>query len=164
VREGRDATYWVRLRAFCDALGGRTPAAQLGLSLLEQQTGAKDPVFGRLLNARVNGTPAGAASLRTGLHAALSRSLVLDLAPAVESAAPAALPLLAGRAGPARAAAAARALRLGLISGEQARAAFAPTPPAEGVAPAAAPLPPRSLTWRRRGGCRGRRAIRRSTG
>jgi hypothetical protein len=85
-----------------------------------------------------DGAAPGAASLRTGLHAALSRALKLDLAPAVETAAPAALVPLATTEGPARTAAAARALRLGLIRTE-ARAAYAPPPSAVTIAPAATP-------------------------
>jgi hypothetical protein len=118
VRAERDASYWVKLRAYCDAIGGRGPAAQLALTLLEQQ-GVKDEPFFRLTNAVLAGEGAatGTASLRNGLHAALSRRLALDLAPAVERAAPAAVAVLAAQAGapePVRAAAQARAAALGL--------------------------------------------------
>jgi hypothetical protein len=144
LRTGRDEPYFVRLRAFCEARAGRAPAAQLALRLLEE-SGGRDEPFGRLIGAVTNATPPGAASLRTGLHAALSRQLELNLAPAVETAAPAALANLASKAGPARAPAAARALRLGLISAEAA-AAYAPSPAApaaEGATPepTAAPTP-----------------------
>jgi hypothetical protein len=87
AQEGRDQPFFVRLRAYCDAVAGRTAQAQLALSLVEQGAG-RDATFARLLGALLAGEGAspGAASLQTALHTALSRRLALDLAPAVPKA------------------------------------------------------------------------------
>ncbi len=77
---GRGETYWLRLRAFCLAEAGQAGQAQLTFELAQSQ--ARDAVYGRLMAARLAGTPAGAASLRNGLDLALSRALGLDLAAA----------------------------------------------------------------------------------
>jgi hypothetical protein len=78
---GREDVYWLRLRAYCQALGGQADQAQLTFDLA--QTQARDPVFGRLMGARLaGGGDPGAPSLRNGLDYALSRSLGLDLAAA----------------------------------------------------------------------------------
>ena len=78
---GRDDIYWLRLRAYCQAIGGHADQAQLTFDLA--QTQAKDPIYGRLMGAKIAGTgDPGAASLRNGLDFALSRSLGLDLAAA----------------------------------------------------------------------------------
>lgn len=75
---GRDDIYWLRLRAYCQAIGGQADQAQLTFDLA--QTQAKDPVFGRLMGAKIAGVgDPGVASLRNGLDFALSRSLGLDL-------------------------------------------------------------------------------------
>jgi hypothetical protein len=79
----REEAYWLRLRAYCQALAGQTAQAQLTFELAQAQ--AKDATFARLMAARLNGTPPGAASLRNGLDFALSRSLSLDLAAAKPS-------------------------------------------------------------------------------
>lgn len=86
---GRGDIYWLRLRAFCQAEAEQSDQAHLTFELA--QTQARDAVLGRLMGARLNGTPPGAASLRNGLDLALSRSLKLDLsatkpAPAVAAA------------------------------------------------------------------------------
>lgn len=87
---GRDDIYWLRLRTYCQAIAGHPDQAQLTFDLAQAQ--AKDPVFARLMSAKIAGTGnPGAASLRNGLDVALSRSLGLDLAaakpsPAVEAA------------------------------------------------------------------------------
>jgi len=88
----RGGPYWLRLRAFCQAIGDQHDAAQLTLSLAVQQT--KDADYARLMNALLSGAPAGAANLRNGVNYALSRKLGLDLssAAAVASAAPALKP------------------------------------------------------------------------
>lgn len=86
---GRDEIYWLRLRAYCQALGGHTDQAQLTFELAQSQ--ARDVIFGRLMGAKIAGAGnPGAASLRNGLDYALSRSLGLDLSAAKPSAAVAA--------------------------------------------------------------------------
>jgi hypothetical protein len=87
---GRDDIYWVRLRTYCQAVAGKTAEAQLTFDLAQSQ--AKDPIFGRLMAAKLagGGNP-GAPSLRNGLDYVLSRSLGLDVtqakaAPAVAAA------------------------------------------------------------------------------
>jgi len=77
---GRGEAYWLRLRTFCQAEAGQGAQAQLTFELAQAQ--ARDAVYGRLMAAKLAGTPAGAASLRNGLDLALSRSLGLDLAAA----------------------------------------------------------------------------------
>ena len=86
---GRDEVYWLRLRAYCQALAGQAGQAQLTFELA--QTQARDVAFGRLMSAKLagSGNP-GPASLRNGLDYALSRSLGLDLATAKASPAVAA--------------------------------------------------------------------------
>jgi hypothetical protein len=75
---GRDEIYWLRLRAYCQALAGQTGEAQLTFELAQNQ--ARDSIFGRLMTAKLSGVGnPGAASLRNGLDYALSRSLGLDL-------------------------------------------------------------------------------------
>jgi hypothetical protein len=85
---GREETYWLRLRAYCQLLAGQKPQAQLTFDLAQSQ--ARDAVYGRLMGARLNGTPPGAAALRNGLDLALSRALNLDLSAAKPSPAVAA--------------------------------------------------------------------------
>jgi len=86
---GRDEIYWLRLRAYCQAIAGQKAEAQLTLELAQSQ--ARDPVFGRLMAAKLAGAGSpGAASLRNGLDYALSRSLGLDLGQAKASPAVAA--------------------------------------------------------------------------
>jgi hypothetical protein len=80
----RGAPYWLRLRAFCQALAGQHDAAQLTLSLAVQQT--KDAEYARLMNALLSGTPAGAANLKNGVNYALSRKLGLDVSSAAAQA------------------------------------------------------------------------------
>ena len=77
----RGAPYWLRLRAFCQAIGDQHDAAQLTLTLAAQQT--KDADYARLMNALLSGTPAGAANLKNGINYALSRKLGLDVSSAV---------------------------------------------------------------------------------
>jgi hypothetical protein len=81
LAEDRDDPYWLKLRAYCQATGGQAAQAQLTFELASAQ--AKDPVFTRLMGAKLagSGNP-GAASLRNGLDYALSKSLGLDLAAA----------------------------------------------------------------------------------
>ncbi|MFZ5719381.1 MAG: hypothetical protein ACOY5Y_07940 [Pseudomonadota bacterium] len=74
---GRGETYWLRLRAFCQAEAGQTAQAQLTFDLAQAQ--ARDATYGRLMTAKLGGGEPGAASLRNGLDLALSRGLGLDL-------------------------------------------------------------------------------------
>ncbi len=93
----RGAGYWLRLRAFCQARAGQEDAAQLTLSLVQQQAlqqqaqkgGGGDADYVRLMSAVVAGTPPGAANLRNGINYALSRKLGLDLGAAWATASPA---------------------------------------------------------------------------
>jgi hypothetical protein len=97
---GRDALYWLRLRTYCQAIAGHADQARLTFELAQAQ--AKDPVFGRLMAAKLAGAGnPGAASLRNGLDYALSKTLGLDLAaakasPAVAAALSGADPIGAG--------------------------------------------------------------------
>jgi hypothetical protein len=90
LSSGRDETYWLRLRTYCQAIAGHPDQAQLTFDLAQSQ--AKDVTFGRLMGAKLAGAgDPGAAALRNGLDYALSRSLGLDLtvakpAPAVAAA------------------------------------------------------------------------------
>lgn len=86
--EGRGQAYWLRLRAYCQALAGQTAEAQLTFDLAQSQ--ARDAVYGRLMAAKLSGAAPGAASLRNGLDLALSRSLGLDIGAAKASPAVAA--------------------------------------------------------------------------
>ena len=84
LSSGRDEIYWLRLRTYCQAIAGHADQAQLTFDLAQAQ--AKDPVFGRLMAAKLAGAGnPGAASLRNGLDYALSRSLGLDLGAAKAS-------------------------------------------------------------------------------
>jgi len=98
LTDGRDEPYWLKLRTYCQALAGQ--AAQAGLTFDLATAQSKDPVFARLMGAKLagGGNP-GPASLRNGLDYALSRSLGLDLAAA--KPAPAVAAALAGPADPA---------------------------------------------------------------
>lgn len=90
----RSATYWLRLRAFCQLKAGQTDAAQLTFQLVQQQT--KDADYARLMGAALAGTPPGAANLKNGVNYALSRRLSLDVqsAAAVATASPALKPVV----------------------------------------------------------------------
>jgi hypothetical protein len=81
LTDGRDDIYWMRLRAYCQAIAGQGAQAQLTFDLAQSQ--AKDAVYGRLMAAKIAsaGDP-GPPSLRNGLDYALSRNLGLDLAAA----------------------------------------------------------------------------------
>ncbi|MGH6965759.1 MAG: hypothetical protein ACREE0_14865 [Phenylobacterium sp.] len=87
---GRDDIYWLRLRAYCQAIDGKAAQAQLTFELAQNQS--RDAVFGRLMAVKLaGGGDPGAASLRNGLDFALSRNLGLNLeaakpAPAVAAA------------------------------------------------------------------------------
>ena len=84
----RGGLYWLRLRAYCQALAGKPDQAQLTFTLANQQ--GKDVTLSRLMTVMINGAGvAGPASLRNGLEYALSRQLKLDLTAASASASPA---------------------------------------------------------------------------
>ena len=86
---GRDETYWLKLRGFCQAIAGQSAQARLTFELAQGQV--KDPIFTRLMGARLAGVGnPGPASLRNGLDFALSRALGLDLTTARPSPAVAA--------------------------------------------------------------------------
>lgn len=80
--EGREAAYWMRLRAYCQFKAGQTAAAQLTLDLAQAQ--AKDATFARLMGAALNGGDPGAPADRNGLDVALSRTLGLATVGRVE--------------------------------------------------------------------------------
>ncbi len=127
LKTARDQPYWLRLRAYCLAHANKTAEAQLAFRLATPAATTPTDAYARLMEARmVEGAPAGEASARSPIELALSRDLNLDLAPAIATATPAALRVLAidPAAGPAVNLAAGRAaLRQGLITGEAARAA-----------------------------------------
>jgi hypothetical protein len=96
LSSGRDDVYWLRLRTYCQAVGGHADQAQLTFDLAQAQE--RDPVFARLMGAKLAGVgDPGPASLRNGLDYALSRNLGLDLSAA--KPAPAVAAALAGGAG-----------------------------------------------------------------
>src|SRR5690606_4097100 len=147
LQAGRDGEWWLRLRAVCALIAGRGPAAQVTYDLWRQQ-GGDDAVFERLFERALAGERGGgAAETRDALAWALSRRL--ELTPPTDLArAPAALVQALARESRApragRLAATARALRLELITPDEARAVYAP-PEALGApaaTDAAAPPPP----------------------
>lgn len=147
LQAGRGGEWWLRLRAVCELVAGRAPAAQLTLDLWRQQ-GGRDAVFERLFARALAGeTGEGAAETGDALAWALSRRLGLAPAADLSGAHPALIQALAGDSRAPRAArlaAVARGLRLGLVSPETARLAYAP-PEALGApaaTDAAAPPPP----------------------
>ena len=92
---GREAIYWLRLRAYCQVKAGQVDAAQLTFDLAQGQ--ARDAIFGRLMTAKLSGSgDPGPAALRNGLDFALSRNLGLPLD--LSRAAPAVAVALAGEA------------------------------------------------------------------
>lgn len=83
LQTGRDGLYWLKLRAYCEAIAGK-PSAHLSLTLALEK--AKDPVFARLMTAlTTSAADPGAASDRNGLERALSRRLQLALPPPAPS-------------------------------------------------------------------------------
>lgn len=82
---GRSELYWLRLRAYCQAISGQADAAQLTMTLANEQ--GRDPVFTRLMLALTLGAEPGAASSRNGLELAASRRL--GLTPTTAGAPPA---------------------------------------------------------------------------
>jgi hypothetical protein len=154
LQQGRDGSWWLKLRAYCSVVDKQLPAAQVALDLW-RQGGGKAPAFDRLMTAASAGTAPGKAALDDALTYALSRRLQLDLSSAL-AAAP--LPVLAALARDASTApdvrleAAARALRAGAVPVQTVRdlylaaATLPAAPAATGAAPAAmAPTPPATL-------------------
>jgi hypothetical protein len=96
----RGTVYWLKLRAYCQAIGGQTDAAGLTLSLAT--AGGKEPAYARLMGVLLAGAgDPGPASLRSGVEYALSNRLSLALGPAMATATPALAAELAGPAGAA---------------------------------------------------------------
>ncbi|MDO8379246.1 hypothetical protein [Phenylobacterium sp.] len=86
---GREDAYWLRLRAYCQLKAGNSGVAQLTFDLAQSQ--ARDPVYGRLMGAKLaGGGDPGAPALRNGLDYALTRNLGLPVngpaSPAVAAA------------------------------------------------------------------------------
>jgi hypothetical protein len=127
LQEGRDGPWWLKLRAFCRLAAGETAAAQVTLDLWRQK-GAKEPGFDALMAAAVQGGAGGKASLSDPLAYALTRRLKLDptaALPAAPAAVAVAIAQDAAAAPTARIAAAARALRLGVLSADTVRTVYA---------------------------------------
>lgn len=78
--EGRGDIYWMRLRAYCQAVAGEEAAAQLTFELAQSQS--RDATYGRLMTALIAGGAPGPAAMRNGLDASLSRRLGLAGDPA----------------------------------------------------------------------------------
>lgn len=89
VTENRGDPYWLRLRAFCEAIGGQTEAAQLTLTLATARE-PKGSAYPRLMGALIAGAGSpGEASLKSGVEYALSRKLGLNMDAARAAASPA---------------------------------------------------------------------------
>lgn len=86
VTVGRGEAYWLRLRAYCQAVGGEADAAQLSLTLAQEK--ARDATYGRLMTALLVGGEPGAPSARNGVETALSRKLGLALPAPADSPPP----------------------------------------------------------------------------
>ena len=77
---GRDTPYWLRLRAYCQIIGGQIDAASLTFDLANQAE--RDPVYARLMGVLLAGAGSpGAPSYRNGLEIALGRKLGLASPP-----------------------------------------------------------------------------------
>ncbi len=74
---GRSDLYWLRLRAYCQAILGQSDAAQLSLTLANDA--GRDAAYLRLMTAILVGGDPGPASVRNGVNLALSRRLGLKL-------------------------------------------------------------------------------------
>jgi len=98
--EGRDAAYWLRLRASCLALDGAIPAAELTAELARAQ--AESPNFDILFDALVLDRPAPEDfQPRTALQLTLLEALAPGVRLIPHEDAPAWLHLAAERTGPA---------------------------------------------------------------
>jgi hypothetical protein len=154
LQQGRDGAWWLKLRAYCSLVGKQPAAAQVTLDLW-RQGGGRAPAFERLMNAAINGTPAGKPALDEPLVFALSRRLGLELAAAVPTTPmPETVALARDPNTPqaTRLEALARALRLDAVPVQAVRDAYlaaagASAPPPPGAAPGwtATPTPPPSL-------------------
>jgi hypothetical protein len=88
LQAGRQAVYWIRLRAYCQARAGRTAEAQLTLSLAAQEHA--EAAYMRMMGVVLaGGGDPGAPSLRDGIDYALTHQLQLDPRPALPGAPPA---------------------------------------------------------------------------
>ena len=155
LQAGRDGPWWLKLRAYCSVAVDKQPAAAQVTMDLWRQGGGRAPAFERLMNAAINGTPAGKPALDEPLVFALSRRLGLDLTAAVPTAPmPETVALARDPNTPqaTRLEALARALRLDAVPVQAVRDAYlaaagASPPPPPGAAPgwAATPTPPPSL-------------------
>ena len=97
--EGRDAPYWLRLRASCLALDGAIPAAELTAELARAQ--AESPNFDLLFDALVLGRPAPEDfQPRTALQLTLLEALAPGVRLSPHEDAPTWLHLAAERTGP----------------------------------------------------------------
>jgi hypothetical protein len=150
LQENRNGSWWLKLRAYCSLVAGKPEAGQILLDLW-RQGGGKDPTFDRLATAAFTGAAGGKtplkASLSDPLNYGLSKRLKLDLAPALAEASPGIVAAIAADENepPAlRIAAAARGLRLGLVSPDAARTIYAAAPlaPPDAAGGAGAPPPP----------------------
>ncbi len=97
--EGRDTAYWLRVRAFCLALDGNIPAAELTAELARAQSA--DDSFDRLFDALTLGQdlPSNAAP-RSGLELAIAEVLAPDTRIVPDETAPDWLQHAAERTGP----------------------------------------------------------------
>lgn len=127
LQQDRDAPFELKLRVYCSVVAGQPAAAQVTLDLW-RQGGGKDATFDRLASVAAGGAVSKRAPLKASLadplNYALSRRLKLDLAPALDEAAPAIAAAVANDAStppPLRAEAGARALRTGALSPEAVR-------------------------------------------
>ncbi len=84
----RGGAYWLKLRAYCQAIAGEADAAALTVNLAT--AGGKEPAYARLMGVLLAGSgDPGPASLRSGVDYGLSRRLALNLGPAMANATPA---------------------------------------------------------------------------
>ena len=148
LSDGRDAPYWLQLRAFCLIRAGKLDQAQLALDFAAQ-SGARNAQLQHMLTAAqgVKAAPNDPAQAANALGFAISRFEKADFSGTLPSAAiPALIALSADETQPAdvRRKAAARLLASGASSAEAVRSALrAPVGP-----PSTPPLP---QTGRRKG-------------
>jgi hypothetical protein len=129
LSSGRGELYWLRLRAYCQAIA-KAPAAGLSLQLAEQQ--GAGAAYRRLMGAVLRLGKPGEAALDDGIDYALSRRLGLDLTPALAKAAPAiAVAVLRSPGGAEVVPAANPAPSVASEAPSSAEAGAAPAPPAE---------------------------------
>ena len=128
LSDGRDAPYWLQLRAFCQIRAGKPDQAQLALDFAAQ-SGARNAQLQHLVAAAQGVRSAGGdpAQASTALGFAISRLEKADFSGATPSAAPPALIALSTdetQTGDVRRKAAARLLASGAFSAEAVRSAL----------------------------------------